>query len=613
MRQKAGLKEIVLMMLLFCGSAQAMLYAQQTQNQESSADKFGRASKKVERAFEKNNTDTLASGYFDLGESYYQKGDLGKSETFYQKAKQLYEKNADADGIAKSSRALAKVQEELHKDKEAINNYAFAQKYNLKTGDRASNSMNGNDISRLSKPDSALVQQRYLQDNINLGMINKDTNEVIGGYIKQADISLRNKQTDAAVTAFGNAFNLSKNNPEQAVRFNHLITNTYLNAGNYTKAIETKKGLLNERFVLNSTQLQASEMNSLADIYIQKADDSTAARLLNESYGLSVKNGHTLEAKRSLLKLDSIYQSQGKQSKSLGLYKNFVLQLDSMISKDSSLVDARIVSETEAKLKKLESERAMKDELIREKNLLNYWLGGSIIALMIFGAVVLSILKKLKIKNKKIALQSLRREMNPHFIFNSLNSINQFIANNNEMEANQYLTKFSTLMRRVMENSTEDFVLFSKEAELLKNYLELEKSRFPDKFDFNIQVDDALYLDEQLYIPGMLIQPHLENAIWHGLRYTDEKGYLQLRFRKKLETVEITIEDNGIGIGESEKTKTANQKNHTGRGINNTMERIKILNELYHQHITCVVEDKVQPAHGVKVTLTVPLLKNNKA
>ena len=613
MRQQAWLKKIVLMMLLFCGNAHAMLYAQQTQNQESSSEKFRRGSKKVEKAFEKNNTDTLASGYFDLGESYYQKGDLTKSETFYQKAKQLYEKTADADGIAKSSRALAKVQEDLHKNSDAIGNYAFAQQYNLKTGDRASNTLNGNDISRLSKPDSFAVQKRFLQDNINLGMANKDTNEAIRGYIKQADISLRNKQTDAAVTAFGNAFNLSKNNTEQAVHFNQLITNTYLTAGNYSKAIETKKDLLNESFMANSTQLQASAMNSLADIYIQKADDTTAARLLSESYELSVKNGHTLEAKRSLLTLDSIYQSHGKQSKSLGLYKNFVLQLDSMISKDSSLVDVRIVGETEAKLKKLESERAMKDELIREKNLLNYWLVGSIVVLVIFVAIVLGILKKLKIKNKKIALQSLRREMNPHFIFNSLNSINQFIANNNEMEANQYLAKFSTLMRRVMENSTEDFVLFSKEAELLKNYLELEKSRFPDKFDFNIQVDDALYVDEQLYVPGMLIQPHLENAIWHGLRYTDEKGFLQLRFMKKLETVEITIEDNGIGIGESEKTKTANQKNHTGRGINNTMERIKILNELYHQHITCVVEDKVQPDHGVKVTLTVPLLKNNKA
>jgi len=199
--------------------------------------------------------------------------------------------------------------------------------------------------------------------------------------------------------------------------------------------------------------------------------------------------------------------------------------------------------------------------------------------------------------------------MNPHFIFNSLNSINQFISNNNELEANRYLTKFSTLMRRVMENSKEDFVLFSREMELLQNYLELEKSRFPDKFDFHIKTDDALFADEQLYIPGMLIQPHLENAIWHGLRYMDEKGFLELSFTKTPDGIDIIIEDNGIGIEESKKSKTANQKKQSGRGITNTMERIDILNELYHQHISCVVEDKLAPGRGVKVKITVPLLK----
>ena len=250
------------------------------------------------------------------------------------------------------------------------------------------------------------------------------------------------------------------------------------------------------------------------------------------------------------------------------------------------------------------------DDLIKRKNILNYWLIGSVLVLGLFVAAILYILRKLRIRNKKIALQSLRREMNPHFIFNSLNSINQFIANNNELEANQYLTKFSTLMRRVMENSKEDFVLFAKEVELLKNYLELEKSRFPDKFDFAIYLDEELLVDEHLYIPGMLVQPHLENAIWHGLRYSKDKGLLQLSFNRKVTGMEIIIEDNGIGIAESKKTKTENQKSRNGRGITNTMERIKILNELYHQHMTCEVEDKPAPARGVRVKLFVPVLKN---
>ena len=164
-----------------------------------------------------------------------------------------------------------------------------------------------------------------------------------------------------------------------------------------------------------------------------------------------------------------------------------------------------------------------------------------------------------------------------------------------------------------MENSKEDFVLFSKEVELLQNYLELEKSRFPDKFDFKIDIDDALLADEHLFFPGMLIQPHLENAIWHGLRYIENKGLLQLKFIKTASGIQITIEDNGIGIAESKKTKTENQKKHSGRGISNTLERIRILNELYHHNITCVVQDKREPDNGVIVKITTPILNKQQA
>ena len=198
-------------------------------------------------------------------------------------------------------------------------------------------------------------------------------------------------------------------------------------------------------------------------------------------------------------------------------------------------------------------------------------------------------------------MQSLRREMNPHFIFNSLNSVNQFIATNNELEANQYLTKFSKLMRGVMENSKEDFIPFHEELELLKNYLALEKSRFQDKFDYEISVDEHLN-SQNLQIPGMLIQPFLENAIWHGLRYKNEKGFLKLNFQKSNNQLNIKIEDNGIGIKESKNQKTEHQKNRNGRGMKNTLERIKLLNDLYEKNISCEVLDKENGA-GVLVTL----------
>ena len=106
-----------------------------------------------------------------------------------------------------------------------------------------------------------------------------------------------------------------------------------------------------------------------------------------------------------------------------------------------------------------------------------------------------------------------------------------------------------------MENSTEDFIPFQQELDLLQNYLSLEKTRFADKFDYEISVDENLN-QQNLLLPGMLIQPFLENAIWHGLRYRNEKGFLKLNFLKEKDFLKITIEDNGIGIEESKKQKT---------------------------------------------------------
>lgn len=596
-----------LFLFLFTGIASV---ATAQASKESSGKKIKQAQEKVRSGFKKDNPDTLARGYFDLGESFYQKGELVKSENYYKKAKTMYEKENDAEGIAKVSRALGKVQEDLSKNKEAIDNYNTARDNNLKTGDVGNSLLNENDVRRLSAQDSVQIIESLIQKNITAGLVNKDTSEIVSNFSRMGDIGVKNRNTPLALDGYGNAYNYSKNNPEQALRFNQRITDVYLQNKNYQKAIDTKQELLNEPFVANSTKVQAKEIVSLADIYLLKHQDSTALRLLHESYSLAVRNGHTLEAKSSLEKLDSLFRINGKKELSLELYKDFLSQLPAIIAKDSSIADNQLIAETETRIKELETEKALKDDLIKRKNIFNYWLIGSVLVLAVFAAAILYILQKLRIRNKKIALQSLRREMNPHFIFNSLNSINQFIANNNELEANQYLTRFSTLMRRVMENSKEDFVLFAKEVELLKNYLELEKSRFPDKFDFVINLDEELLVDEHLYIPGMLVQPHLENAIWHGLRYTNDKGLLQLSFNRKVTGMEIIIEDNGIGIAESKKTKTQNQKSRSGRGITNTMERIKILNELYHQHMTCVVEDKPVPGRGVRVKLFVPVLKN---
>ena len=194
--------------------------------------------------------------------------------------------------------------------------------------------------------------------------------------------------------------------------------------------------------------------------------------------------------------------------------------------------------------------------------------------------------------------------MNPHFIFNALNSVNSFIASNDERAANKYLSEFSQLMRSVLENSEEDFIPLSKEIELLELYVKLEHFRFKDKFDYEVTVDESINVDD-FVIPPMLLQPYVENAVWHGLRYKEDKGMLKIHFQQKdKETVSITIEDDGIGRKKSKELKTENQKKQKSKGMGNIQKRISILNEMYKDKVDVIVEDAFENEAGTLVRLT---------
>jgi len=291
----------------------------------------------------------------------------------------------------------------------------------------------------------------------------------------------------------------------------------------------------------------------------------------------------------------------------MAMYEEFMKNLDRIILSDTSLTDAKTFKVTEERIRRLENEKMFRDELINRKNTFNYFLIGAMVLLLLFFGFIVKALYSIKTKNKEIALQSLRLEMNPHFLFNSLNSVNQFIAQNNELAANKYLTSYSNLMRNTMENSNKDFVTLGSEIENLAKYLELEHLRFKDKFDFEIKVDKKLD-PETIWIPNMIIQPHLENAIWHGLRYKEDKGLLKMFFSLKGEIIHITIDDDGIGPTKSSELKTHNQKAHQSRGLTNTKERMTLLNELYKTKMDFSITEKKSPETGTIVEITFPII-----
>lgn len=573
-----------------------------SQNSTKAVEEVQVETKKLKKAIDTKNEPAQADSYYNIGETFFNDGNFPKSEEYYTKAKKIYEKVNDKPNIEKVTRRLAQSQEKQNKISPAISNYSMAAQVGYSEKSRA---VNSNDVARLSSP-TPEQKTEAIQSNINIIRKEKEQTGLAEGYSQLADVNIQQNEVSKAEDNLNAAYKISKKEaPQQALEINQRLANLYVENKKFDKAIEAKKKVMKEDFVKDDSQEKVNQIQELADIYIKKNDKEEAVTLLKNAYGIALDKGHTLEAQRSVKKLDSLYNISGNTDASVSLYRDFLGKLPDLVSKDRSLVDNKILEDTEQRISQLEKERELKDELIRKKNVFNYGLIGALILLTGLVIFIFRTLKKVQIKNKKIALQSLRREMNPHFIFNSLNSVNHFIATNNELEANQYLTKFSKLMRGVMENSTEDFIPFQQELDLLENYLALEKTRFADKFDYEVDVDENLNVHSQ-QVPGMLVQPFLENAIWHGLRYRTEKGFLKLSFEKEEQYLKVTIEDNGIGIEESKKQKTQHQKTREGRGMKNTLERIQLLNDLYKKNITCTVKDKENNS-GVLVIIKINL------
>lgn len=217
---------------------------------------------------------------------------------------------------------------------------------------------------------------------------------------------------------------------------------------------------------------------------------------------------------------------------------------------------------------------------------------------------------KLEQELQQSLLSSIKSQMNPHFLFNALNTIQSYIYTNDKENASQYLGKFSELTRMILEMSTKDRVPLADEIRALNLYLELEQLRFDDKLKYQFIVDNAISI-ETTYIHSMLIQPYVENAIKHGLLHRKDNWALLLQFVKKEAAIEITVDDNGIGRQKSGELNKLKMKNHHSFATNANQTRLEILNKGLKNsialHIIDKVDDNGQPA-GTTVILTIPLL-----
>jgi len=216
----------------------------------------------------------------------------------------------------------------------------------------------------------------------------------------------------------------------------------------------------------------------------------------------------------------------------------------------------------------------------------------------------------LKEQITKVEAKALKLQMNPHFLFNSLNAIDNYILKNEKLIASDYLSKFSKLMRQILDYSEQNRITLTQELATLELYIKMEQLRFQNKFAFELEVDKDVNTNTAL-LPPLILQPFVENAIWHGLMHLEHGGELKVKIESGDHGIKCIIDDNGIGRDSAKQIKTKSATKHKSHGIRITQERINLDNELHRIGANITIEDKYDknslPA-GTMVTIDLPTI-----
>ncbi len=512
-------------------------------------------------------------------------------------------------------RAKAEILKKTFEFNNALNNLKIAERLakNLKSGENIGAAIKleiGEIYEKQSKNQQALKEYNASEQ---ISLSQNDKQGVLNSYSKQSKL-------------------LEKEGRKKEAVDNQLKSLNYLNQGNtasYELDEPAEEAEMAEVVEMKSNKvLDKSRAESQLNIeigrnYIDLNKSETAIGYLKDAINISSNSGALEEQKDAYGLLSDAYSRIGKFTEALETYKSYVGLVDSIYQLKEAQITAslelskelgqrlqRINSlETDKELQEktielLESQRVVDEESNKRLKVILYSLSIGLILLLFLLYFMHRNSKQKRMTNQLLALKNLRTQMNPHFIFNALNSVNNFISQSDERSANRYLSDFSRLMRLVLENSEHDFIPLSKELEILNLYIGLEHSRFSEKFDYQIDIDPDLEI-ENYQIPPMIVQPYLENAVWHGLRYLDGKGNLNLRIDKHQGALRIIVEDDGIGRLKSKETKTKNQKSNQSTAMKNISERLKIINGLHQSQVSVNISDLKADGSGTKVEIRV--------
>lgn len=533
-----------------------------------------------------NDSLYLANSYGNIGNVFSNKGHVKEAINAYKSALAIFEKINNTKGLAMLYGALGNLYLRTEDFNNAIENYKKSR-----------------------KSFSVINYERGIALNdMNIGIAYKNIHKNIKSieYFNKAEKSF---------VKLGDNYSLA--------RVYGNFGSLYFNLKKYDKALFYNKKSLAMSNLSGMKDDAALSISAIGKCYFAKHNYEKA--IMYGHSALDTVNQYSLEHLK-----ESIYFDLYKAYKKTHNYQNAVEYLelyktitDSVLLAEKKDNISKLLTEFETKQKEKEIKLLQKEQEVQkitlqkeqEKSKFEKMLIISVLGFVILAIVFILFRLRQKQKNKinslekrslKVETQMLRSQMNPHFIFNSLNSIQSFISNNETIDAERYLSKFAKLMRLILDNSRKSFITLENEINTLKLYLELEKLRFDNRFNYKININDIE--DEFTLIPPMLAQPYIENAILHGVA-SKKNGQINIDFLQKNNKIICTVDDNGIGRKKAEEISNKSSHKKTSLGIKVTQERIELLKEENNINLTVKIIDKYDDNNmpiGTQVIVEMP-------
>lgn len=453
------------------------------------------------------------------------------------------------------------------------------------------------------------MAMHYFRRSAQIGLSRNDSQTVAYNYGAMGEVFLKQENYDSAMYYFIETDKIVDNLKWQKGKpvSLHLIGQAHFALGNYTEAEKYMRNAISMHKKRNKTRYLSLCYAYLGKIKTKQKITDSAEYYLQKAYNLA-ESVHSYE--HIILSNDGLfelYRNSKQYEKAITALQQSKAFEDSIISiaNAKELKSLEIIYETQKKeqrIKLLSAENKIKSQNIKIAIILIVVLCISVV----FG-IYFQLMKKRQAEfaQNKLRQQLMLSQMNPHFIFNALASIQAFMYKNDGKKAAVFLQNFSSLTRSILNNSSEDSITLSEEIETLKNYLELEKLRMNGAFNYNIHFDNEIEIDF-ISVPPMLLQPFIENAVKHGMRSTKEDGSINLSLIDKGNMLEIEITDNGIGVEAGLANPTAQ---HQSKATTIFKQRLKILQRKYRNIPDPIIMDlKNEGKKGTKVIVYLPIL-----